>query len=202
MAEDMGATCRGSGRTVGGTFGAGAFLTITKGLVFSEDADAGSDFARGPAPAVFAAGAGRAFCTLSAWAISALGDRVLTATPGFLSRACGGIWIFFRTTTGFASARAWLSQVPVAVIRKDNMVSEMMPRSVFIADRFCFLEKGYFFFLDFFFFGAGFFSINLYVTAVHDVVRDKLSLTGFMEMFRILTTRDNLATRSKKMAML
>jgi len=136
--------------------------------------------------------------------MSALGDRVLTTTPGFLSRDSGGIWIFFRTTVGFASARAWLSQVPVAVIKKDNMVSEMMPRSVFIADRFCLLKKGYFFFLDFFFFGAGagLFSINLYVTAVHDVVRDKLPLAGFMEMSRILTTRDNLATRSKKMAML
>jgi hypothetical protein len=125
-------------RPVGETFGAGDFWVITNELFFPDGADARSDFTLGSVPVIIAAGVGRAFRTVSVLAISALGDRVGTTIIGFLSRDAGGIWIFFRTTVGLASARAWLSQVPVAVTRKDNMVSEMMPRSVFIADRFCF----------------------------------------------------------------
>ncbi len=41
------------------------------------------------------------------------------------------------------------------------MVSEMMPRSDFMADRFCCSEKGYFFFFADVFFGAGLLSMNL-----------------------------------------
>ncbi|MEJ2474651.1 MAG: hypothetical protein P8Y74_12300 [Desulfobacterales bacterium] len=133
---DTGFTCRGSVRPVVETFGAGDFCVITNELFFPDGADARSDFTLGSVPVVIAAGFGRAFRTVSVLAISALGDRVGTTTLGFLSRDASGIWIFFRTTAGFASAKAWLPQVPVAATRKDNMVSEMMPRSVFIADRF------------------------------------------------------------------
>jgi hypothetical protein len=136
-----GSTCRASVGPAGGAFGAGDFRVITGDLFSPDGADARPDFTLGSVPVVIADGVGRAFCTVSVSAISALGDRVGTTTLGFLLRDAGGIWIFFRTTAGFASAIAWLSQVPAAVTRKDNMVSEMMPRSVFIADRFCFFLK-------------------------------------------------------------